>query len=120
MAGILIAWLCAAGLVGLGSLTIPFAALLSRAYGVPVDDPAGLALVRALGLRDVALGVAIVALLLLDNRGGVAVVLAVTAGLSLLDFGLVVAHRRALIPQLAQHAAGFVLSAAGAWLLSGS
>lgn len=117
MAGVLIAWLCAGGLVALGLSTIPFPALLSRAYGAPVEGPAGLTLVRAMGLRDLALGVAAAVLLLRDNLEGVAVILAVTSGLSLLDFVLVLALRKALLPLLIQHATGCVLGAAGAVLL---
>jgi hypothetical protein len=116
--GPLVAWLVAAGLFLIGLCAVPFPALMSRAYGAPVDDPAGFTLVRAMGLRDVALGAALLALLLKSNLDGVAVVLAVTGALSLVDFALVVAFQRRLIPQLVVHASGFVLCAVGVGLLT--
>lgn len=117
MIGVACAWVCAAGFLVIGSATFPFPGPLARAYGAPVDDRAGLTLLRALGLRDVALGLALAGHLILGDVDAAAVVMAVTALIALLDFALVLQLNGRLVPPLTVHAGGFVLSAGGALLL---
>ena len=48
--------LAAIGLLSIGTLALVSPERLSRSYGIPVQDPAGLAFVRATGARDLLIG----------------------------------------------------------------
>ena len=62
--------------VGIGALVAP--GVSSTQYGLPTTDPAALALVRAVGARDIVLGAIVLLLLARGERDAVALVLAVS------------------------------------------
>ncbi len=62
--------------VGIGALVAPGTS--STQYGLPTSDPAALALVRAVGARDIVLGALVLLLLARHDRDAVALVLSVS------------------------------------------
>ncbi|HEX2726626.1 MAG TPA: DUF4267 domain-containing protein [Beijerinckiaceae bacterium] len=112
--------------LGLAALFLWIGLLLAAAprvgaqlFGIPSLDDDSLAYVRALGFRDLALALYIVALTLWTSRRALAIVLGITVLIPLLDFGLVLAARGFSSPwHLAMHAgsaavfAGLALSCA--------
>jgi hypothetical protein len=107
--------LALAGLVALGLLAIGAAALLapraaSRQYGIPCDDARALALIRAMGVRDVVIGVLLLLLASAGRRDLLAWGLVTSAAIAALDFAVVSrdrppAGRAPLVPCLL-HAGG--------------
>ena len=95
--------------IGLGALAAP--RLSSRMLGLPVDDPVGKALVRALGSRDLILGGVVLASL--DEPATLRRVFGWSAALGLLDAAVVVGTR-GLRPALIAHVGGAV----AVWMLA--
>jgi len=62
MIGIVLASLAAVGLVVLGVGAIVAPRPSAAGYGLPTADPVALALIRALGIRDIVLGLIVAAL----------------------------------------------------------
>ena len=62
--------------IGLGALLAP--GMSSVAYGLPTTDRAALALVRAVGARDLVLGIIVLLLLASRNRSALQIVLFVS------------------------------------------
>jgi hypothetical protein len=92
-------------MIGIGALLAP--GLSSEQYGLPVTDRAALALVRAVGARDLALGIIILLLLAGRNRGALELVLGVSILAALGDAAAVSAGRGDAGPrQLGVHAGG--------------
>jgi hypothetical protein len=77
--------------IGVGAIVAP--RLSSEQYGLPVSDRAGLALVRAVGARDIILGVITLALLVAGDRGALGLVLAVSVIAALADAAVVATGR---------------------------
>lgn len=116
--GLASAGLCAVSFLGIGASAFPLPDLLAKIYGTPIADAAGTALIRALALRDIALGLALAVHVVRGQGGAAAVLLAVTALVAVVDFGLVFHHNGRLVPQHLLHASGFGLAAGGAVLLT--
>jgi hypothetical protein len=66
MIGIVLASLAAIGLLVLGVGAIVAPRPSAAGYGLQTDDPVALALIRALGIRDIVLGLIVAAMLYLD------------------------------------------------------
>lgn len=62
--------------IGIGALIAP--GISSAQYGLPATDRTALAFVRAIGARDLVLGVIVLALLATKNRGALELVLSVS------------------------------------------
>jgi hypothetical protein len=92
MIGLALAWLIALGLIGIGvgALAAPRAA--SRQYGIAVDEPRALALIRAMGVRDLVLGALVLLLAAAGRRDLLALGIAISALVALLDFAVVAAE----------------------------
>jgi hypothetical protein len=110
MLGLALAGLVALGLlaIGAGALVAPRAA--SRQYGIPFDDARALALIRAMAVRDVVIGVLLLLLASAGRRDLLAWGLLASAAIAALDFAVVSrerppAGRAPLLPRLL-HAAG--------------
>lgn len=84
LARLLALGLCA---VGAGALFAP--ASSSRGYGLPSSDPAALALIRAMGVRDVVLGLIVGSLSNARSRDVLAGSIAATALVAAGDFSIV-------------------------------
>jgi len=91
--------------IGLGALLAP--GLSSVQYGLPVTDRAALALVRAVGARDLVLGIIVLLLLAGRNRSALELVLGASILAALGDAAAVSTGRDDAGPrQLAVHAGG--------------
>ena len=105
-----LAWILAVALalVGIAGLLAP--QLLSRGYGVHAQDRSATGYVRATGIRDVAIGVAIGTAAYLHDVAFVAVLMAVGIVVSIADFAIAVRHgeHRRIHPAHGVHAAGIV------------
>jgi hypothetical protein len=102
-------------LIGFGALFAP--ATSSAQYGLPTTDRTALALVRAVGARDVVLGLIILLLLAGRNRGALELVLGVSILAALGDAAAVSSGRDDAGPaQLAVHIGG-ATALAVAWRL---
>ena len=88
-------------------------------FGVPAPEGRPLAYLPALGLRDVAFALYILALALFATRRAVGLVLGVTVLIPVGDIAIVVADRGLSSPgHLALHAAsGLYMAAASYWVL---
>jgi hypothetical protein len=128
MIGWVLVALAASGLVavGAGALVAPRTSALQ--YGVVVDDARALALIRAMGIRDLVIGVLIGLLASTRSRELVAWALYATTLVALLDFVVVTIDRSTTvapektrgIPARVLHAAGAIgLGLAGAVLHAG-
>lgn len=96
---------CAFFAIGIGALVAP--GISSEQYGLPTTDPTALALVRALGARDLVLGVIVLMLLAGRERGALELVLGASILAALADAAAVKSARRAAGPrQLAVHVGG--------------
>jgi hypothetical protein len=101
--------------IGLGAMAAP--RFSSGQYGMPTEHPVALALVRALGVRDLVLGIVIGALLALGATRALGITLLVTALVAGVDLTLV---RRGPLRSRVVHAAGGVaLVLAGILVLLG-
>lgn len=128
MIGWVLVALAASGLVavGVGALVAPRASALQ--YGVVVDDVRSLAFIRAMGVRDLVIGVLIGLLASTRSRELAAWALYATTLVAILDFVVVTIDRPTIlarektrgIPPRVLHAAGAIgLGLAGAILHSG-
>jgi hypothetical protein len=98
--------------LGIGALLAP--GMSSTQYGLPTTDRTALALIRAIGARDLVLGIIVLLLLAGRNRGALELVLAVSVLAALGDAIAVSSGRADAGPrQLAIHIGG-----AGALLLA--
>jgi hypothetical protein len=88
-AGIWFARVVAAGLLAIGAGAVVAPKPSSRGYGMPSDDPVALAFVRAMGTRDIALGLIVAALCRPDARTGLTAAIGATALVAGTDFALV-------------------------------
>ena len=87
-------------LVPLGLVAVGLAALVaprtsSSHYGLVIDDPRALALIRAMGIRDVVIGILLALLALARARAALVWAMFAVAMVALLDLAVVTADRRA-------------------------
>ncbi len=108
----------AAGFLLLGSLFILAPRAGAALFGIPAPEGLGLAYLRAIGFRDLALSLYIASLALLSTRRALAIVLGLTTLIPLCDTALV-AHAIGLSSpgHLALHGASALLFASlAAWI----
>ena len=119
MVGIILGWLLTIGMTLLGVVTCIWPLPTSRLYGVPLDDALGAAWVRAAGLRDLGIALALAILLCAGSLPAAAAVAFATGGVAVGDFTSVAALRgRAAALPLVVHASGVGMGFASAALLS--
>jgi hypothetical protein len=82
----------ALGALGTGALAAPRAA--AAGYGIVIGDPRARALIRAMGIRDAALGVVLALLLLQGADAAAGWAMLALAAVALADLALVTADRR--------------------------
>ena len=101
--------------LALGGFFIAVPVRAAILFGLPAPENEGLAYIRAIGFRDVALGLYLLGLLLWSSRGAVRVVIGASIVIPVCDVVLVtlVTHGAA-IWQIAVHAAAG-LCLAGVW-----
>ncbi len=106
MIGLTLAGLVALGLIGIGvgALVAPLAS--SRQYGIVLDDARGLAFIRAMGVRDLVIGVLVLLLVGTGRPGLLALGMAASAAVALLDFAVVSADPSARPKARLLHGAG--------------
>ena len=95
MIGLVLTGLVALGWlgIGVGALAAPRAA--SRQYGIVIDDVRSLAFIRAMGVRDLVIGVLVLLLASTGRQGLLALGMAASAAIALLDFAVVSGDRAA-------------------------
>jgi hypothetical protein len=125
----MIGWMLAAAVIvallaiGIGGVMAPRSA--SRQYGVVLDDPRALGIIRAMAARDFVIGVLLGMVAVEATRNTVACAMVVTAFIAAVDLRIVMADRVATSrPRLdratALHASGAVgLLITGAVLVAG-
>ena len=93
MIGNLLAYLAATAFIaiGLGALLAP--ATSSQQYGLSTKEPIALAYVRALGVRDLVLGLLLISFALMRDSGAAAIVAEFGALVGLADFLIVASSR---------------------------
>lgn len=107
MFGLAISALAALSFLGIGAGAAFAPKALSVNYGIPVDDPAGFAYIRALGARDAVLGAIVLALMATRDHEALAVTLGLGALVGAADFSVVCGERGLAARQsLAIHGAG--------------
>ena len=86
--------------IGVGALVAPRAS--ARQYGIVLDDSRALALIRAMGVRDLVIGVLLLLLASTERRGLLACGMVASAAIAVVDFVVVSRDRppasRALAP----------------------
>jgi len=93
--------------IGAGAMLAP--GLSSVQYGLPTTDRTALALIRAIGARDIVLGIILLLLLATRNRAALEIVLGVSVIAALGDATAVVTGRSDAGPRdLAIHAGGAI------------
>ena len=119
MTGFVLGWLLTLGMALLGVVACVQPLPISHLYGAPQWDPSGVAWVRAAGLRDLGLSLALAIFLSVDAPRAAAVVALATALVATGDFAsiLVLRGRAAALP-LTVHASGIAMGIASAALLS--
>jgi hypothetical protein len=108
MIGLVLTGLVAFGLIGIGvgALVAPRAA--ARQYGILLDDVRALALIRAMGVRDLVIGVLVLLLASTGRSGVLALGMAASAAIALLDFAVVAADPSARPPARLLHGGGAI------------
>ncbi len=109
MTGILLGRFVAFGLLAIGAGAALAPGASARGYGIPSDDPATLAYVRGLGVRDIALGLILGSLAFPESRPALASAVGASALVAAADFSLVsrFGDRTLPLPRLV-HGAGTV------------
>ena len=104
-------------LLGAGFVALPeWGALL---FGIEAPSGEGLAYVRAIGFRDLALGLYIAGLALWSDRRALGIVLGLTTVIPVLDFALVLGMRGLSSPEhlLVHAASAAVFAALASWVM---
>lgn len=103
----------------IAALFVAAPALGATVFGIPAPDGAGLAYVRALGLRDLALGLYLIGLAVFSSRRAAGIVLAATLVVPAGDMLLVLAWQGLSSPgHLLLHGfSGACAAAVAVWLL---
>jgi hypothetical protein len=109
----------AIGLAGLGLLFIALPRAGAALFGIPAPEEPGLAYLRAIGLRDLAFGLFVLALALFSTARAVGIVLALTVLIPAGDILLVLAERGLSSPGhlLLHGASGLYMALAAVWML---
>src|SRR4030095_14235982 len=107
MSGPALTYGIALGLLGIGALALLAPRLSARQYGIVLDDARALAFIRAMGVRDVVLGVLLLLLASAERRDLLALGVVASAAVAAVDF-VVVSRDRPPPPARARllHAGG--------------
>lgn len=89
MLGLGVTALIALGLIGIGVGALAAPGVSSRQYGIAAREPGALAFIRAMGVRDLVLGVLLLILAGAGRRDLLAWGMAASAAIALVDFALV-------------------------------
>jgi hypothetical protein len=115
--GHLLAYAAAAAFIGIGLGALLAPATSSQQYGLATEDATALAFVRALGVRDLVLGLLLLAFSLARAHDAVAVVAEFSALVGLSDFLIVASSRgKQAGRNLLLHGVG-TIGLLAAWLL---
>ena len=101
-----ITWLIALGLVGIGLAALAAPRACAHQYGIVLDDPRALALIRAMGVRDLVIGALLLLLAGTERSGLLALGMAASALVAILDFAVVAADPAARRSARWLHAGG--------------
>ena len=121
MLGLWLAGGIALGLLGIGGGALVAPRLSARQYGIAIEDVRALAFIRAMGVRDVVLGVLLLLLAAAGRRELLAAGVLASAAVAVLDY-VVVSRDRPPAPARARllHAGGALgLLVAGAVIAGG-
>ena len=89
MLGLAVAALVALGLIGIGAAALVAPRRALQQYGILLDDPRALAFIRAMGARDLVIGVLLLLLAAAGRREILAWGMAVSALIALVDYAVV-------------------------------
>ena len=89
MIGLVLTYLVALGLLGIGALALLAPRPSARQYGLVLGDARALAVIRAMGVRDVVLGVVLLLLASAERRDLLAVAVVASAAVAAVDFAVV-------------------------------
>ena len=107
MIGLALTYAVALGLLGIGAGALLAPRVSARQYGIVLDDARALAFIRAMGARDVVLGVLLLLLASAERRDLLALGVVASAAVAAVDF-VVVSRDRPPAPARARllHAGG--------------
>lgn len=115
MIGMMLCGVAALSLLGIGIGAIVAPAFSSGQYGIVVADARALAYLRAMGARDLVLGIVLALLMVLGSSALLAASVAACALVAIVDFAVVFADRRpATAPPGASRGVCLTLHAGGA------
>lgn len=114
MIGMLLCGAAALGLVGIGLGAIGAPALSSRQYGIVVADPRALAYLRAMGARDLVLGIVLALVMGLGSSALLAATVAACALIAIGDFAVVATDPGSVTPPAVARGLSLTLHAGGA------
>jgi hypothetical protein len=115
MIGMVLCGLAALGLLGIGIGAIVAPAFSSGQYGIVVADSRALAYLRAMGARDLVLGIVLALLMAMGSSALLAASVAACALVAIVDFAVVLAdHRPATAPPGVPRGLSLTLHAGGA------
>jgi hypothetical protein len=122
MVGWLLSVVVALGLTAVGVTALVAPRASATQYGIVVDDPRAFAFIRAMGVRDVVIGVLLGLLVEAGTRAALAWAISATSLIAVVDLALVMADRRSAPPSSGRDGSGLrpgFLHATGALLLLG-
>ena len=93
MIGLVLTGLLAVALIGIGGGALAAARRSSEQYGIVLEDPRALAFLRAMGVRDLVIGVLLLLLLAAGRRELLALGVLASAAVAVLDFVVVARDR---------------------------
>ena len=102
--------------LALGFVFVAFPAAGAAVYGIPSNSPSGTSYVRAVGLRDVALGGYLILQTLFASARAVSILLLVTLVIPAGDLVLVAAHGSGTLALLPHLASALVFAGMAAWV----
>jgi hypothetical protein len=94
MIGMTLCGVAALSLLGIGIGAIVAPGFSARQYGIVVDDARALAYLRAMGARDLVLGIVLGLLMVFGSPGMLAASVAACALVAIVDFAVVLADPR--------------------------
>jgi hypothetical protein len=114
MIGMLLCGLAVLGLLGIGVGAIVAPAFSSGQYGIVVADARALAYLRAMGARDLVLGIVLALVMALGSSALLAASVAACALVAVVDFAVVAADPRPATPPAVARGLSLTLHAGGA------
>jgi hypothetical protein len=108
MIGLALAGLVALALIGIGAGALVAPRAASRQYGIAVDDSRSLGFIRAMGVRDLLIGVLVLLLASTGRRDLLALGVAASAAIAVVDFVVVSRDASARPAARALHGGGVI------------